>query len=66
MFFNIWVDRGLTNNQPGIIKTEDKCEEKAYLDFLREEEIDRVRSILIQKDLKTGRFIESQSKKDTL
>ena len=66
MFFNIWVDRGLTNNQPCIIKKEDKFEEKEYLDFLREDEIDRVRSILIQKDLKTGRFLESHYKKHKL
>ncbi|MBL6848212.1 MAG: tyrosine-type recombinase/integrase, partial [Alphaproteobacteria bacterium] len=45
------------------IKKEDRFEEKEYLDFLREDELDRVRSILIHKDLKTGRFLESHYKK---
>jgi len=66
MLFNIWIDRGITNNQPCQIKKEDKFEEKEYLDFLREDEIDRVRSILIHKDLKTERFLESHYKKHKL
>ena len=63
MVFNIWISRGITNNQPCLIKKEDKFEEKEYLDFLREDELDRVRSIIINKDLKTGRFLESHYKK---
>ena len=35
MFFNIWIERGITNNQPCKIKRRDKFEEKEYLDFLR-------------------------------
>ena len=63
MLFNIWIERGITNNQPCKIKKEDRFEEKEYLDFLREDELDRVRSILIHKDLKTGRLLESHYKK---
>ncbi len=63
MFFNIWIERGITNNQPCKIKAEDKFEEKEYLDFLREDELNRVRSILIQKDQKTGRFLKSHYRK---
>lgn len=63
MFFNIWIDRGITNNQPCKIKAEEKFEEKEYLDFLREDELNRVRSILIQKDQKTGRFLKSHYRK---
>ena len=63
MLFNIWIERGITSNQPCKIKKEDRFEEKEYLDFLREDELDRVRSILIHKDLKTGRFLESHYKK---
>ena len=33
------------------------------MDFLREDELDRVRSIIINKHLKTGRFLESHYKK---
>ncbi len=66
MLFNIWIERGITNNQPCQIKKEDKFEEKEYLDFLREDEIDRVRSIIIQKDEKTGRFLGSHYKKHKL
>ena len=63
MIFNIWIERGITNNQPCKIKSEDRFEEVEYLDFLRDDELDRVRSILINKDLKTGRFLESHYKK---
>ena len=66
MLFNIWIERGITNNQPCQIKKEDKFEEKEYLDFLREDEIDRVRSVIIQKDEKTGRFLGSHYKKHKL
>ena len=59
MLFNIWIERGITNNQPCKIKKRDKFEEKEYLDFLRPEEIRRVENIIFQKDLKTGRFLQS-------
>ena len=66
MFYNIWIDRGITNNQPCKIKKESKFEEKEYLDFLRPDEINRFVSILIQKDLKTGRFLTSHYRKHRL
>ena len=66
MFYNIWIDRGITNNQPCKIKKESKFEEKEYLDFLRPDEITRFVSILIQKDLKTGRFLTSHYRKHKL
>tara|TARA_R110002012_G_scaffold135539_2_gene289411 strand:+ start:100 stop:1452 length:1353 start_codon:yes stop_codon:yes gene_type:complete len=66
MFFNVWIERSITSNQPCKIKKEDKFEENEYLDFLREDELDRVRSIIIQKDEKTGRFLASHYKKHKL
>ncbi len=66
MFFNIWNDRGITNNQPCKIKAHDKFEEKEYLDFLRPTEATRVLSICFQKDHRTGRFLESHYKKNKL
>lgn len=63
MVFNIWIDRGITNNQPCKIKRRDKFEEIEYLDFLRPNELERVTNILIQKDYKTGRFLTSHYKK---
>ena len=66
LFFNIWIERGITNNQPCKIKRRDKFEEKEYLDFLRPAELERVEKILIQKDHKTGRFLTSHYKKHKL
>jgi integrase len=66
LFFNIWIERGITNNQPCKIKRRDKFEEKEYLDFLRPAELERVENILIQKDHKTGRFLTSHYKKHKL
>jgi integrase len=66
MLFNIWIERGITNNQPCKIKKRDKFEEKEYLDFLRPEEIKRVENVIFQKDLKTGRFLQSHYTKHKL
>ena len=66
MLFNIWIERGITNNQPCKIKKRDKFEEKEYLDFLRPDEIRRVENIIFQKDQKTGRFLQSHYLKHKL
>ena len=66
MLFNIWIERGITNNQPCKIKKRDKFEEKEYLDFLRPDEIRRVENVIFQKDQKTGRFLQSHYTKNKL
>lgn len=58
MFFNIWNERGITNNQPCKIKAQDKFEEEEYLDFLREDELRRVENILEATD-KNGGYLYS-------
>ena len=57
MLFNIWIERGITNNQPCKIKKRDKFEEKEYLDFLRPDEIRRVENINFSKRSKDRKVL---------
>ena len=58
-----WNDFVKADNNPFLIETKKKYEEKVYLDYLDEQELQRVMTNAVKIDDRSGRLLESHYKK---
>ena len=61
-----WNDFIKADNNPFTMKTKNKYEENEYLDYLDEQELQRVMSKAVQKDQRSGRLLVSHYKTNRL